>query len=133
MNWIFWFAIGALSGWLTGKLLGEKGYGKVVSTSCARGLDIFFGVVGISIGQYLPVWTVPGSGTLFGYAVTAVLGAAGCVGICRLVSERYFRSPSYRGMSRATFIEWHDELTVKELASWKKRRAEQTRSKSSTA
>lgn len=121
MNGIFWILSGGMTGWLTGILLGEKGYGKVVPTGCARGLDIFFGVVGASFGHYLLSWAVIGKGTMLSNHGTAVLGATALVGICRLVSERYFRSPSYKGMSRAAFTEWHDNLTVKELATWRPR------------
>jgi len=132
MNGMFWILVGGVTGGLTGILLGEKGYGKVLSCGCALSFDMFFGVVGAfcmhsSFGVFL------GDGSLISDYGTALMGAIILVGICRLVSETYFRSPTYRGMSRATFIEWHDELIVKELASWKKRRAEQTRSKSSTA
>ena len=133
MNGIFWIVVGAMTGWLTGILLGEKGYGKVVSTGCARSLDILIGVAGASIGHYILLWTVIGQGSLFSNYGIAVVGATALVGICRLVSEGFFRSPSYRGMSRAAFVAWHDNLTVKELANWKPRRTEQTKLKSPTA
>ncbi|HTN72486.1 MAG TPA: GlsB/YeaQ/YmgE family stress response membrane protein [Methylomirabilota bacterium] len=132
MNGIYWIFFGGVTGGLTGILLGEKGYGKVLSIGCAISFDTFFGVVG-AFCMHTLFGAMFGEGSLFNNYGTALIGAIVLVGICRLVSETYFRSPSYRGMSRAAFIEWHDELTVKELASWKKRRAEQARSKSSAA
>ncbi len=119
MDRIFWILAGAISGWLIGILFGEKGYGKILSKRWATGLDILFGVVGASVGQYLLFWAVIGKDTIFNNYSAAVTGATSLVGLCRFVSERYFRSPSYRGMSRAAFIEWHETLTMKELATWK--------------
>jgi hypothetical protein len=76
---------------------------------------------------------VIGWGGLLNNDGAALIGAIVFVGICRLVSERYFCSPSYRGMSRVAFIEWHDKLAVKELASWKSRRTEPIGSKAPAA
>ena len=119
MNRIFWILASAITGWLIGILLRDKGYGKVLSTSCTRSLDILFGVVGASILQYIFFWAVAGTDPVFSNYGIAVLGATSLVAFCRFVSERYFRSPSYRGMSRAAFIKWHESLTMKELATWK--------------
>jgi len=119
MNRIFWILASAITGWLIGILLRDKGYGKVLSTSCTRSLDILFGVVGASILQYIFFWAAVGTDPMFSNYGIAVLGATSLVAFCRFVSERYFRCPSYRGMSHAAFVEWHDSLTMKELATWK--------------
>jgi uncharacterized membrane protein YeaQ/YmgE (transglycosylase-associated protein family) len=99
MYGMFWLFIGGMAGWLTGLWLGERGYGKVLSTSCTRSLDMFFGVAGAAIGQYIYSWAVIGQGTMFSGFGTAILGATALVGICRLVSMMCFRPPSYRRIS----------------------------------
>ena len=119
MNAIFWVLSSGITGWLIGIWLSEKGYGKVLSKGWAKSLDILFGVVGASIVQYVLFWASIGKDTMFSNCGTAVLGATIFVGLCRLVSEGFFRSPSYKGMSRAAFVEWHDRVTMKELATWK--------------
>lgn len=53
MNGIFWILVGGVTGWLTGELIGEKGYGKVLERGYAKGLDIVFGIIGASLGGYL--------------------------------------------------------------------------------
>ena len=53
MNGIFWIVVGGTTGWLTGKLIGEKGYGELLKAGYARGLDMVFGIVGASVGGYL--------------------------------------------------------------------------------
>jgi len=119
MDRIFWILAGAIAGWLIGIFFEEKGYGKVLSTSCATSLDILFGVMGASIGQYILFPAVTGKSTIFNNYGAATIAATSLVALCRFVSQRYFRSPSYRGMSRAAFCEWHDSVTMKELATWK--------------
>ena len=133
MNAILWIIVGGLIGWLTGISLGEKGYGKVLSMGCTRSLDMFFGVAGAAIGHYTLFWTVVGRGLMLSIYGAIALSAIALVVICRLVSEHCFRSPSHRGMFRGAFIEWHDTLTVKELANWKARRAAKSKSKSPAA
>jgi uncharacterized membrane protein YeaQ/YmgE (transglycosylase-associated protein family) len=121
MNGILWILVGGMSGWLTGKLIGEKGYGTLLLGSYASSLDVLFGAIGAAFGGYLFFWAVSGDGSLFS-TYTALLGAITLVGACRLISASYLRSPSYKGMSRTAFNTWHDRLIVKELASWKPRR-----------
>jgi uncharacterized membrane protein YeaQ/YmgE (transglycosylase-associated protein family) len=85
MDAIFWVLVTAVAGWLTGKLIGEKGYGALGGYT--GGLDILFGIVGASIGGYLYFWTVIG-GTLFSIIATAILGSITLVGVVRLISAR---------------------------------------------
>jgi len=54
MNGIFWIVLGGMTGWLTGTLMGKEGYGKRSLGGYTRSLDIFFGVVGASIGGRSP-------------------------------------------------------------------------------
>ena len=89
MNGIFWILVGGIAGWLTGKLIGEKGYGKVLGRGYAKGLDIVFGIVGASVGGYLFFWVVLGQGSSFSIYATAVLGSITLVGFVRQVSARY--------------------------------------------
>jgi hypothetical protein len=119
MNGIPGILIGGMTGWLTGKSIGEKGYGKFLSAGYARSLDVFFGAIGASFGSYLYFWAVNGEHTKFGKYATMALGSVGLVGTCRLVSLMYFPSLSDRRRSRAHSIEWHEGLAVKKLASWK--------------
>lgn len=75
--------------WLTGKLIGEKGYGKVLRGYATNGLDIVFGIVGASIGGYLFFWAVIGEGSSFSRYATAILGSITLVGVARQVSARF--------------------------------------------
>lgn len=89
MNGIFGILVGGITGWLTGKIVREEGYGKVLRGGYVKGLDIFFGIVGASIGGYLFFWAVIGDGGSFSRYSTAVLGSVTLVGLVRLISERY--------------------------------------------
>ena len=87
MNAIVWILLGAMTGWLTGKLIGEKGYANQLLGGYTSSLDIFFGVVGASIGGYIFFWSLIEDGSLFSNAA-AILGSISLVAACRLVSER---------------------------------------------
>jgi len=89
MNGIFWILVGGITGWLTGKLIGEKGYGKVLGNYATNALDIVFGIMGASIGGYLFFWAVIGDGSSFSSIATAILGSIALVGVVRQVSARY--------------------------------------------
>lgn len=89
MNGIFWILAGGIAGWLTGKLIGEKGYGKALWGGYAKGLDILFGIVGASTGGYLFFWAVIGEGGTFSRYATAVLGSVTLVGFVRQASTRF--------------------------------------------
>jgi uncharacterized membrane protein YeaQ/YmgE (transglycosylase-associated protein family) len=88
MSGILWIIAGGVAGWLTGKLLGKKGYGAGMFPGYAKMLDIFFGIIGASIGGYLFFWIVVGQGGSFSYYATAVLGAILLVGLLRQISPR---------------------------------------------
>jgi uncharacterized membrane protein YeaQ/YmgE (transglycosylase-associated protein family) len=85
MDAIFWVLVTGVAGWLTGKLIGEKGYGAL--RGYTGGLDILFGIVGASLGGYLYFWTVIG-GSLFSIIATVILGSITFVGVLRLISGR---------------------------------------------
>lgn len=100
MNGIFWIVLGGITGWLTGKLIGEKGYGKLLGGYATNGLDILFGIVGASIGGYLFFWAVIGEGSSFSGYATAVLGSIALVGFVRQISAGYLPFSLVRGGKR---------------------------------
>src|SRR2546430_17101719 len=65
MNGIFWIVLNGMTGWLTGTLMGKEGYGKRSLGDYTRSLDIFFGVVGASIGGFFFFFGRLGGGRLF--------------------------------------------------------------------
>jgi uncharacterized membrane protein YeaQ/YmgE (transglycosylase-associated protein family) len=88
MDGLFWVLMVGVTGWLTGKVIGEMGYGKALG-GYADGLDIIFGIAGASMGVYLFFWAVVGEGSLFSRYTTAILGSITLVGVVRLISARY--------------------------------------------
>lgn len=89
MNGLLWVAMTGVAGWLAGKLIGEKGYGRILRGSYAQGVDMVFGAVGASFAGHLFSWTLTGPVGLFTGYVTALLGAIALVGITRQASERF--------------------------------------------
>ncbi len=94
MNGIFWILVVGVAGWLTGKIIGEDGYGEALSSNATKGLDVLLGIVGASIGGYLFFWAVIGEGSSFSRYGTAVLGSITFVGVARLLSARWRHLPS---------------------------------------
>ena len=85
MNPIVQILGGALTGWLTAKSVeseGRTGGGKHSHLS-----DVFFGIVGALVGDYLFFWVVIGKGTAFSDFATAILGSITVVGAARLVAR----------------------------------------------
>ena len=87
MNGMLWILAGGITGWLTGKLIGKKGYGETLLAGYAKSLDIFLGIIGASIGGYLFFWMVIGESGSFGRYATEVLGSITLVGFLRQVSS----------------------------------------------
>jgi len=88
MSGILWILTGAIAGWLTGKLIGKKGYGETLFAGYAKSLDILFGIIGASIGGHLFFWIVIGEPSSFSGYATAVLGSIALVGLVRQLSAR---------------------------------------------
>jgi len=86
MSAILWILAGGIAGWLTGKLIGKKGYGETLFAGTTKSLDILFGIIGASIGGYLFFWMVVGEGGSFSGYATAILGSIALVGFLRQVS-----------------------------------------------
>ena len=111
MSGILWILAGGMSGWLTGKLIEEKGYGKPLFGAYTTSLDVFFGVIGAFIAGYLFFWAVASESSSLGYYATAILGFITLVGACRLISGRYFPSPSDRGNVSPSFYSVQQQAT----------------------
>ncbi|MGH7773508.1 MAG: GlsB/YeaQ/YmgE family stress response membrane protein [Candidatus Binatia bacterium] len=94
MNGLFWVLVVGVTGWLTGKMFGGKGYGEALG-GYTDGLDIIFGIVGASIGGYLISLAIIGEGSFFSGIATAILGSITLVAVVRLVPVRYWLSSSH--------------------------------------
>jgi uncharacterized membrane protein YeaQ/YmgE (transglycosylase-associated protein family) len=88
MSGIIWILVGGMTGWLTGTLMGEEGYGKSLLGVYASSLDIVLGVVGAFFGGYLFFWAVIGEASSFSIYATAIFGSVTLVGLVRLISAR---------------------------------------------
>ena len=94
MNGLFWVLVVGVTGWLTGKMFGVKGYGEALG-GYTDGLDIIFGIVGASIGGYLISLAIIGEGSFFSGIATAILGSMTLVAVVRLIPARYWLSSSH--------------------------------------
>lgn len=94
MNAIIWLLVVGVAGLLTGKIIEEDGYGQALSSNATKGLDVFFGIVGGSIGGYLFFWAVSGEGSSFSRYGTAVLGSITFVSVARVLCARWRHLPS---------------------------------------
>src|SRR4030095_7577772 len=63
MNFIVRIVVGAITGWLTGKLVEIEGRSKVVGEGHV--LDVIYGIVGGIAGEYLFFWIVIGNSNAF--------------------------------------------------------------------
>jgi uncharacterized membrane protein YeaQ/YmgE (transglycosylase-associated protein family) len=93
MDGLFWVLIVGVAGWMTGKMIGQTGYGEALG-GFADGLDIVFGVVGAFMGGYLFFWVFSGEISSFSRYTIAILCSIALVGVVRLVSARYLPSSS---------------------------------------
>ena len=88
MSGIIWILVGGMTGWLTGTLMGEEGYGKSFLGVYASSLDIVLGIVGAFFGGYLFFWAVIGEASSVSIYATAIFGSVTLVGLVRLISAR---------------------------------------------
>jgi uncharacterized membrane protein YeaQ/YmgE (transglycosylase-associated protein family) len=91
---LFWVLIVGVTGWLTGRLMGEPGYGEVLERY-ADGLDVVLGTVGAAFAGYLFFGAIRGEDSSVSRYATAILGSMTLVGIARLVSARYLPFSSH--------------------------------------
>jgi len=94
MNVIVRIVFGAITGWLTGKLVEIEGRGKVVGEG--HFLDVIYGIVGAVIGEYLFFWIVIGKGNAFSDFATTVLGSITLVGVARWLAARWRLARPYK-------------------------------------
>lgn len=94
MNFIVRIVVGAITGWLTGKLVEIDGRSKVVREGHV--LDVIYGIVGGIAGEYLFFWIVIGKGNAFSDFATAVLGSITIVGVARWFAARWRFARSYK-------------------------------------
>lgn len=78
---IFWVLIVGGTGWLTGKLIGEMGYGQALG-GYADGLDVVLGIVGAAIVGYLLFGAVSEQDSSVSRYATAIIGAMTLVSVC---------------------------------------------------
>ena len=96
MNLAVQIIVGGLTGWLAGKAIAEQGYQKTVKDTHGRILDIFYGVIGAIVGEYLFFWIVVGKGSTFSSYATTVVGAITLVGTARLIGAKIRSQPPSR-------------------------------------
>jgi uncharacterized membrane protein YeaQ/YmgE (transglycosylase-associated protein family) len=92
MNGLLWVLAAGGMGWLTGRMIGGKGYGEILGSTASHGLDILLGIVGACIGSYLFSWVISGEGNSFNRYTTMILASIALVGVSRQVSEKYLLS-----------------------------------------
>ena len=67
MGWIWWIIIGAVAGWLAGKLMRGRGFGFIV--------NLLVGIAGAVIGGWVFGLLGIAAGGIIGSLVTALVGA----------------------------------------------------------
>lgn len=80
MSWLWWIIIGAIAGWLAGKIMRGGGFGFIV--------NILVGIAGALIGGW--VFGLIGISTsgIFGSLITALVGAILLLWIISLFKKR---------------------------------------------
>jgi hypothetical protein len=92
MNGVFWvLAVGGI-GWVTGRIIGGKGYGETLGGNASQGLDILLGIAGAFIASYLFSWAIGADANPFNRYTTMILGSIALVGVSRQFSEKYLIS-----------------------------------------
>jgi len=89
MNFIVQILVGALTGWLTGKVVEVEGRVNVVREGHVW--DTIYGIIGALIGEHLFFWIVIGKGSSMSELLTAILGSITVVGAARLLTDRWRR------------------------------------------
>ena len=92
MNFIIQIIVGALTGWLTGKVVEVEARVNVVREGHVW--DTIYGIIGALIGEHLFFWIVIGKGSTVSDLLTAILGSITVVGAARLLTDRWRRVQS---------------------------------------
>jgi hypothetical protein len=56
---LLWFLGAGGIGWLTGKIVGGRGYGDSFGSHINTGLDVILGIVGGYVGGFVYTWAIP--------------------------------------------------------------------------
>ncbi len=81
MTLLWTLIIGAIAGWLAGKIMRGAGFGIIV--------DIIVGILGGWIGGHVLGWLgIHGDGSLIGNLLVALVGAIILIGIIRLIKGK---------------------------------------------
>jgi uncharacterized membrane protein YeaQ/YmgE (transglycosylase-associated protein family) len=80
MSWIWWIIIGALSGWIAGKLMRGGGFGFVV--------NFVVGIIGAVIGGWIFDILQISADEKIGSLVTSVVGAVAFLWIVSLFKKK---------------------------------------------
>jgi len=81
-------------GWLTGKIIGGRGYGDSFGSHINSGLDVVLGIVGAYVGGFVYSWAIRGGGSTLNKFTTAILASVAFVGITRQLMAKYLLSGS---------------------------------------
>ncbi|OJU45483.1 MAG: hypothetical protein BGN96_06915 [Bacteroidales bacterium 45-6] len=80
MSWIWWIVIGALSGWIAGKLMRGGGFGFVV--------NFIVGIIGAVVGGWIfGILQISADGKI-GSLITSVVGAVAFLWIVSLFRKK---------------------------------------------
>jgi len=94
MSELFWFLGAGGIGWLTGKIVGGRGYGDSFGPHINSGLDVILGIVGAYLGGFVYTWAIRGGGSVFNKFTAAILASVAFVGVTRELRGKYLLSGS---------------------------------------
>ena len=95
MYGLFWVLVVGGIGWLTGKIIGEQGYGETLGSTTTGIVDILLGIVGGCIASYLFFWAISADGSSLNRYTSVILGSIALVGVSRQVSAKYLLSGAH--------------------------------------
>jgi uncharacterized membrane protein YeaQ/YmgE (transglycosylase-associated protein family) len=94
MSGLFWVLGAGGIGWLTGKIIGGRGYGDSFASHINSGLDVVLGIIGAYVGAFVYSSAIRGGGSFLNKFTTATLAAVAFVGVTRQVMAKYLLSGS---------------------------------------
>lgn len=96
MSGLLWILVVGATGWLTGKIIGDHGYGTALGSSTSDLLDFIIGVAGASTGGYLIFGAGLEEAGLFSRYAIAVVGSVILVTFVRMLSAKFLPSPAQK-------------------------------------
>ena len=94
MSGLLWVLCGGGIGWLTGKIIGGRGYGDSFGRHINSGLDVLLGIAGAYVGGFVYSWAIRSGGSVFNKFTVAVLASVAFVGIARGLAGKHSLSGS---------------------------------------